>query len=139
MAQASSSSTDHGETGSSNHILLLYNYTFSLSSAETHFDVNSVVFELHKARFPADKWQSLASGLKMATAVPIIDADCRTSVCKLLELIRKWVQGSSTTAGNQWVMLIDAVVMCDEPAVAQELATAVGCPLARSGTTTQHV
>ena len=33
-------------------------------------------------------------------------------------------------------MLIDAVVMCDEPAVAQELATAVGCPLAHSGTTT---
>ena len=108
-----------------------------MSSAETDFDVNSVVFELHKARFPADKWQSLASGLKMATAVPIIDADCRTSVGKLQELIRRWVRGSTT--GNQWVMLIDAVVMCDEPAVAHELATAVGCPLAHSGTTTQHV
>ena len=102
------------------------------------FGIDSVVFELQKARFPADKWQSLAGGLKMATAVPIIDADCRTSVGKLQELIRRWVQGSSTT-GNQWVILIDAVVMCDEPAVAQELATAVGCPLARSGTTTQHV
>ena len=107
-------------------------------SAEKDFDGNSVVYELRKARFPEDKWRALASGLKMATAVPIIDADCGTSVAKLLELIRKWIQGSSTT-GNQWVMLIDAVVMCDEPAVAQELATAVGCPLARSGTTTQHV
>ena len=75
----------------------------------------------------------------MATTVPIIDADCRTSVDKLQELIRRWVRGSSRTTGNQWVMLIDAVVMCDEPAVAQELATAVGCPLARPGTTTQHV
>ena len=60
------------------------------------------------------------------------------SVGKLQELIRRWVQSNSATS-NQWVMLIDAVVMCDEPAVAQELATAVGCPLARSGTTTQHV
>ena len=42
------------------------------------------------------------------------------------------------TSGNQWVMLIDAVEMCDEPAVAHQLATAVGCP-PRSGTTTEHV
>ena len=51
----------------------------------------------------------------------------------LQELISLWV---GSTTGNQWVMLIDAVKMCDEPAVAQELATAVGCPLAHSGTTT---
>ena len=51
----------------------------------------------------------------------------------LQELISRWV---GSTTGNQWVMLIDAVVMCDEPAVAQELATAVGCPPALSGTTT---
>ena len=129
--------TMHGETGNSNHMLLLYNYQYSsLPSAKTEFDVNSVVFELQKARFPADKWRSLAGGLKIANVVPIIDADCRTSIGKLQEL--RWVQGSSTT-GNQWVVLIDAVVMCDEPAVARELATAVGCPLGRSGTTTQHV
>ena len=51
----------------------------------------------------------------------------------LQELISRWV---GSTTGNQWDMLIDAVVMCDEPAVAQELATAVGFPLALSGTTT---
>ena len=51
----------------------------------------------------------------------------------LQELISRWV---GSTTGNQWVMLIDAVVMCDEPAVAEEVATAVGCPLALSGTTT---
>ena len=51
----------------------------------------------------------------------------------LQELISRWV---GSTTGNQWVMLIDAVKMCDEPAVAQVLATAVGCPLAHSGTTT---
>ena len=98
------------------------------------FDVNSVVFELHKARFPAVKWQSLASGLRMATAVPTIDTDCRNSVGKLQELIRRWVAGSTSPTGNQWDMLIDAVIMCDEPAVAHELSTAVGCP-PRSGNT----
>ena len=51
----------------------------------------------------------------------------------LQELISRWV---GSTTGNQCVMLIDAVKMCDEPAVAQELATAIGCPLAHSGTTT---
>ena len=113
----------------------------SVSPAEADFDVrfNSVVFELHKARFPPEKWQSLASGLRMAAAVSIIDADCRTSVGKLQELIRKWIKGSTTTGNQLWVMLIDAVVMCDEPAVAQQLATAVGCPPHPTGTTTEHV
>ena len=54
----------------------------------------------------------------------------------LQELIYRWV---GSTTGNQWVMLIDAVVMCDERAVAQELATAVGFPLAHSGTTTPRL
>ena len=54
----------------------------------------------------------------------------------LQELIYRWV---GSTTGNQWVMLIDAVVMCDEPAVAQQLATAVGCPPHPTGTTTEHV
>ena len=72
----------------------------------------------------------------MAAAVSIIDADCRTSVSKLQELIRKWIKGSTTTGNQLWVMLIDAVVMCDEPAVAQQLATAAPHP---TGTTTEHV
>ena len=92
-----------------------------------------VVFELHKARFPAEKWQSLASGLRMALPLS------QSSVCKLQELIRKWIKGSTTHGNQLWVMLIDAVVMCDEPAVAQQLATAVGCPPHPTGTTTEHV
>ena len=70
----------------------------------------------------------------MATVVPTIDADCRNSVGKLQELIRRWVAGNTCPTGNQWDMLIDAVMMCDEPAVAHELATTVGCP-PRSGNT----
>ena len=102
----------------------------------TDFNVDSVLFELQKAKFPYHKWKVLANGLRVASLVPNIEASCRDLASMLQELIYRWV---GSTTGNQWVMLIDAVVMCDEPAVAQELATAVGCPLARSGTTTQHV
>ena len=91
------------------------------------------MFELLKAKFPSHKWKSLASGLRIASVVSNIEANCRDTVGMLQELISRWV---GSTTGNQWVMLIDAVVMCDEPAVAQELATAVGCSLAHSGTTT---
>ena len=99
------------------------------------FNVDSVSFHLLKAKFPSHKWKSLASGLRVASLVPSIEANnVKDTVGMLQELISRWV--GSTTAGNQWVMLIDAVVMCDEPAVAQVLATAVGCSLAHSGTTT---
>ena len=138
MAQASS--TVQGETGTSSkhrsHAIIVY---LLVSPTEADFDVNRALFELQKVRFPADKWQSLANGLMMATAVPTIDADCRNSVGKLQELIRKWVAGSTTSANQLWVMLIDAIKMCDEPAVAQQLATAVGCPPHPTGTTTEHV
>ena len=97
------------------------------------FNVDSVSFQLQKAKFPSHKWKSLASGLRVASLVPNIEANCRDTVGMLQELISRWV---GSTTGNQWVMLIDAVVMCDEPAVAKELATAVGCPLRLSGTTT---
>ena len=91
------------------------------------------MFQLLKAKFPSHKWKSLASGLRVDSLVPNIEASHRDLDSMLQELISRWV---GSTTGNQWVMLIDAVKMCDEPAVAQELATAVGCPLAHSGTTT---
>ena len=54
----------------------------------------------------------------------------------LQKLIYQWVR---STGGDHWTTLIDAVEMCDEPAVAQQLATAVGCPPHPTGTTTEHV
>ena len=101
------------------------------------FNVDSVLFELQKAMFPSHKWKSLASGLRTASLVPTIEANnVKDTVGMLQELIYRWV---GSTTGNQWVTLIDAVVMCDEPAVAQQLATAVGCPPHPTGTTTEHV
>ena len=93
-----------------------------------------MLFQLQKAKFPSHKWKSLANGLRVASLVPSIEANnVKDMVGMLQELISRWV---GSTTGNQWVTLIDAVVMCDEPAVAQELATAIGCPQPLSGTTT---
>ena len=90
----------------------------------TGFNLDNVLFELQKVKFPADKWKSLANGLRLASAVPIIKADESDVVGKLQALISRWVK--STTQPNQWITLVEAIVMCDEPAVARDLATAVG-------------
>ena len=86
--------------------------------------MDSVLFELQRAKFPAEKWKSLANGLRLASAVPIIKADERDAVGKLQALISRWVK--SSTQPNQWLRLVEAIVMCDEPAVAKVLSTAVG-------------
>ena len=98
------------------------------------FDVNTVLFELQRVKFPAVKWKSLANGLRLASAVPIIKADHRDTVGRLQALIGEWVK--STTQPNEWITLVEAIVMCDEPAVARDLATAVGVDYPpHSGTT----
>ena len=84
-------------------ITCYYYYYFSLSSAETDFNVDSVLFELQKAKFPSHKWKLLANGLRVASLVPNIEASCRDLASMLQELIYRWV---GSTTGNQWVMLI---------------------------------
>ena len=83
--------------------------------------MNSVLFELQRAKFPPNSRQFR---LRLAGAVSIIEADLRDAVGKLQALICQWVK--STTQPNQWITLVEAIVMCDEPAVARDLATAVG-------------
>ena len=91
---------------------------------DSGFDVNNVLFELHKAKFPAEKWKSLANGLRLASTVAIIEADHKDAVGKLQALISRWVRNA--TQPNQWITLVEAIVMCNEPTVARHLATAVG-------------
>ena len=107
---------------------------YSLYILASGFDVDTVLFELQKANFPAEKWKTLANGLRLASAVPSIKADESDVVGKLQALISRWVK--STTQPNQWITLIEAIVMCDEPTVARDLATAVGVDYPpHSGTT----
>ena len=58
----------------------------------TGFDLDNVLFELQKVKFPADKWKSLANGLRLASAVPISKADESDVVGKLQALISRWVK-----------------------------------------------
>ena len=102
----------------------------------TGFDQDNVIYELQKVKFPAEKWKSLANGLRLASAVPMIEADQRDVVSKLQALIAQWVK--STTQPNEWITLVEAIVMCDEPAVARDLATAVGVDCSPQIGTAQH-
>ena len=88
------------------------------------FDLDSVLYELQRLKFPAHKWRLLANSLRVASVVDNIDADHRDVAGKLQTVISHWVK--STTQHNQWMTLVEAVIMCDECGVAEKLATAVG-------------
>ena len=86
--------------------------------------MDSVSYQLLQVKFPPEKWHTLARGLSVASAVSKINADHRDVDSKLLAVISHWVK--NTTQHNQWITLVEAVIMCDECGVAEQLATAVG-------------
>ena len=86
--------------------------------------MDSVSYQLLMVKFPPEKWRTLAQGLSIASAISKIEADHRDVAGKLLAVISHWVK--STTQHNQWITLVEAVIMCDECGVAEQLATAVG-------------
>ena len=86
--------------------------------------MDSVSYQLLKVKFPPEKWRTLAQGLSVASAVSKIEEDHKNVAGKLLAVISHWVK--STTQHNQWMTLVEAVIMCDECGVAEQLATAVG-------------
>ena len=86
--------------------------------------MDSVSYQLLKVKFPPEKWHTLAQGLSVASAVSKINADHRDIDSKLLAVISHWVKNA--TQHNQWMTLVEAVIMCDECGVAEQLAAAVG-------------
>ena len=88
------------------------------------FDLDLVLYELQRLKFPAHKWRLLANSLRVASVVDNIDADHRDVAGKLQAVISHWVK--STTQHNQWITLVEAIDMCFEYGVAEQLATAVG-------------
>ena len=90
----------------------------------SEFSVDSVSYQLIKVKFPPEKWHTLAQGLSVASTVSKINANHRDVDSKLLAVISHWVQNA--TQNNQWMTLVEAVIMCDECGVAEQLATAVG-------------
>ena len=88
------------------------------------FDLESVLYELKRLKFPVHKWRLLANSLRVASVVDNIDADHRDVAGKLQAVISHWVK--STTQHNQWITLVEAIDTCFECGVAEQLATAVG-------------
>ena len=95
------------------------------------FDLDSVLYELQRVKFPAHKWRLLANSLRVASVVDDIDANHRDVAGKLQAVVRHWMD--NTTQHNQWITLIEAVIMCDECGVAEQLATADGVEYTPSG------
>ena len=89
----------------------------------TGFDQDNVLYLLQKVKFPAEKWRSLANGLRLASAVPMIEADQRDVVSKLQALIARWVK--NTTQPNQWITLVEAIV--ERPSNFVDLLTDFNC------------
>ena len=112
---------DRASYTSRHHNCCCYN---ELLISPSEFSVDSVSYQLLTVKFPPEKWCTLARGLRVASAVSKIDVDHRDVDSKLLAVISHWVK--SNTQHNQWITLVEAVIMCDECGVAEQLATAVG-------------
>ena len=95
------------------------------------FDLDSVLYELQRLKFPAHKWRLLANSLRVASVVDNIDADHRDVAGKLQAVVHHWMD--NTTQHNQWITLVEAVGMCDERHRAKQLATTVGVEYTPSG------
>ena len=89
------------------------------------FNLDSVMYELQRAKFPVGKWQSLSNHLSI---LYLGDSFRRNDVENLHELIRLWINVKKDS--NPWITLVSAVDRTGEHDVAAELATAVfGVPL----------
>ena len=93
------------------------------SGSVPNLDADTVAFYLQLHKFPAAKWNQLATGLKQATAVPNIDSSMGDVHSKLQALIIHWVDNDQEIS---WQKLVEAVAMSDQVTTAQDLASAVG-------------
>ena len=88
------------------------------------FNLDSVMYELQRAKFPVGRWESLSGCLMTYLGTTLARDDTE----HLHELIKSWV--NSTKDSNPWITLVSAVDRTGEHDVAAELATTVfGVPL----------
>ena len=98
-------------------------FSLCTSCSLPDLDANTVAFQLQLHKFPAAKWNQLATGLKQATAVPNIDSSMGDVHSKLQALIIHWVDNDQE---KSWQKLIQAVAMSGQVTTAQELASSIG-------------
>ena len=80
--------------------------------------MNNIAFQLEKHKFPAGKWKQLANALKLAGAVPNIEANGGSVQAMLQALIIHW---TSNDPAASWQKLVDAVDMCEEKVIGTRL------------------
>ena len=97
-------------------IYTLYNYKHLFFP---ELDANEVLFRLQEHKFPADKWEKLATGLRLATATSTIEADKRNVEACLQALIIHWLANDREAT---WQKLVEAVEKSNEKVIAANLA-----------------
>ena len=86
-------------------------------------NADEALFLLSKHRLPPAKWKKLANGLKKASATSTIEANASDVDGCLQALIIHWIANDSEAT---WQKLLNAVIMCDEKAIAEKLAKDIG-------------
>ena len=103
--------------------IVYVDYGFSLLTG-FHELVDTVAYKLQQHRFPPQKWNVLATCLRMASVVQEIDADERHVRDKLQALVVRWA--STAEQDNLWETLVEAVYMCEEKVIAMKLGEEMG-------------
>ena len=96
-------------------------FVFSLHNLELNAD--NVLYLLKKHKFSPAVWEKLAVGLKLSSAVDVIDKDKHDCDTKLIALVNLWVDNDPY---KSWDMLVSAIKMSDKKVVADNLAREVG-------------
>ena len=82
-----------------------------------------MLFRLKKHKFSPAVWEKLAVGLKLSSAVDVIDKDKHDCDTKLIALVNQWVDNDPA---KSWKKLVSAIKMSDQDVVADKLAREVG-------------
>ena len=93
-------------------------FTFSLE-----LNADNVLFLLKKHKFSPAVWEKLAVGLKLSSAVTVIDKDKHDCDTKLIALVNHWVDNDPD---KSWNKLVSAIEMSDQKVLADKLAREVG-------------
>ena len=96
-------------------------FTVSLHNLELNAD--NVLFLLKKHEFSPAAWEKFAMGLKLSSAVNVIDKDKHDCDTKLIALVNHWVDNDPD---KSWEMLVSAIKMSDQEVVADKFAREVG-------------
>ena len=90
------------------------------------FNLDSVMYELQRVKFPVAKWIPLSIELELTHITYSMNIQFRDDARKLHGLISYWVD--NTKDSDPWITLVKAVDRIGEHDVAAEIATAVGVP-----------